>query len=213
VSEPLLAPLRVDIRVAQLFAMVSEAIAAATDSLLSVEPSRAEAIIEADRNIDDLVAEVERSVWRQIESAPSSTIELRRLVAVLLIIPELERSADLAEHIAQRAARSLGAEMTPASRGLVQRMSDVALDMWQAAADAYADRTAVGFALNEADEEMDSLHAQITDEIVHGGMASSATTEVTLVARFYERLGDHAVNLARRIGRLTTVQDAPPQQP
>ncbi len=193
--------------------MVTEALAAATDSLLSVEPAKAEAIIEADREIDDLTAEVERIVWQEIEKAPVSPDELRHLVAVLLILPELERSADLAEHIAQRAARSLGAEMSPASRGLVQRMSEVALEMWQSAADAYAERRAVAFALNEADEEMDLLHVRLTDEIVHGRMSNSVTTEVTLLARFYERLGDHAVNLARRVARLTesTEASSPPR--
>lgn len=191
--------------------MVTEALAAATDSLLSVEPERAEAIIEADREIDERTQEVERLVWREIEKAQLSPHELRELVAVLLILPELERSADLAEHIAQRAAHSLGAEMSPASRGLVQRMSEVALEMWQAAADAFAERTAVAFALNEADEEMDFLHSKITDEIVHGGMSSSVTTEVTLVARFYERLGDHAVNLARRVARLMESTDSSAQ--
>ena len=90
-------------------------------------------------------------------------------------------------------------------------MSEVALEMWQAAADAFAERRAVAFALNEADEEMDFLHAKITDEIVHGEMSSSVTTEVTLLARFYERLGDHAVNLARRVARLTESTDAPAQ--
>jgi phosphate transport system protein len=191
--------------------MVTEALAAATDSLLSVEPAKAQAIIEADREIDDLTVEVERIVWQEIEKPRVTRDELRDLVAVLLILPELERSADLAEHVAQRAARSLGAQMSPASRGLVQRMSEVALEMWQAAADAFAERRAVAFALNEADEEMDFLHAKITDEIVHGEMSSSVTTEVTLLARFYERLGDHAVNLARRVARLTESTDAPAQ--
>jgi phosphate transport system protein len=189
--------------------MVTEALAAATDSLLSVEPAKAQAIIEADREIDDLTVEVERIVWQEIEKPRVTRDELRDLVAVLLILPELERSADLAEHVAQRAARSLGAQMSPASRGLVQRMSEVALEMWQAAADAFAERRAVAFALNEADEEMDFLHAKITDEIVHGEMSSSVTTEVTLLARFYERLGDHAVNLARRVAKLTESTDTP----
>ena len=84
--------------------MVTEALAAATDSLLSVEPAKAQAIIEADREIDDLTVEVERIVWQEIEKPRVTRDELRDLVAVLLILPELERSADLAEHVAQRAA-------------------------------------------------------------------------------------------------------------
>ncbi|HLX78073.1 MAG TPA: PhoU domain-containing protein [Acidimicrobiales bacterium] len=196
-------PPLVDQRVAQLFALVKEALAGATESLLSVEPVTAQAIIDADEEIDDLTSEVDRLVWERIDAGSVSPLELRHLVAVLLILPELERSADLAEHIAQRAARNLGAEMNAVSRGLVQRMSEVALDMWGAAANAYADRQALAFALNEADEEIDWLHARLTDEIANGGMSNPVATEVTLLARFYERLGDHAVNLARRIARFS----------
>lgn len=206
-------PSLVDQRIAQLFALVREAVAGATESLLAVEPVAAQAIVDADQEIDDLTSGVDRIVWERIESEKVSPTELRQLVAVLLILPELERSADLAEHIAQRAARNLGAEMSAVSRGLVQRMSEVALDMWGAASNAYADRQALAFALNEADEEMDWLHARLTDEIANGGMTNPVATEVTLLARFYERLGDHAVNLARRIARLTAVSSGASPHP
>ncbi len=196
----------VDQRVAQLFALVREALAGATASLLDLEPETGQAIVDADRVIDELTSEVVEIIWRQIEAGTVSTDELRRFVSVLLILPELERSADLAEHIAQRAVRSLGAEMTPVSRGLVQRMSEVALEMWSAAANSYADRTARAIALEQADVELDILHERLTHEIGISGMSNPVTTEVTLVARFYERLGDHAVNLARRIATLPEVQ-------
>ena len=130
----------VDQRVAQLFALVREALAGATESLLDLEPETGQAIVDADRVIDELTSEVDDIIWQQIEAGSASTDELRQFVSMLLILPELERSADLAEHIAQRAVHSLGAEMTPVSRGLVQRMSEVALEMWSTAADAYLDR-------------------------------------------------------------------------
>jgi phosphate transport system protein len=199
-------PSLVDQRVARLFALVREALAGATESLLDLEPAIGQAIVDADRVIDELTAEVDDVIWRQIETGSPSIDELRHFVSVLLILPELERSADLAEHIAQRAVRSLGAEMTPVSRGLVQRMSEVALEMWSAAADAYADRAARAGVLEKADEELDGLHQRLTHEIGTSGMSNPVTTEVTLVARFYERLGDHAVNLARRIATLPEVR-------
>jgi phosphate uptake regulator len=49
---------------------------------------------------------------------------------------------------------------------------------------------------------MDILHDRLTSEIAGGSMPSAIGAQVTLVARFYERLGDHAVNLARRIEML-----------
>ena len=57
-------------------------------------------------------------------------------------------------------------------------------------------------ALTEDDEEIDILHDRLTGEIAAGTMPSAVGAQVTLVARFYERLGDHAVNLARRIEML-----------
>ncbi len=116
-----------------------------------------------------------------------------------MIIPELERSADLAEHVAQRAVDNLGAEMSPRSRGIIQLMTEVANEMWQQAADAFGDRIHIADRLAKADEEMDVLHDQLTREVAEEAMAVSTAAQVTLLARFYERLGDHAVNLARRV--------------
>ncbi len=81
-------------------------------------------------------------------------------------------------------------------------MSDVALEMWREVAEAYANRTAAGVALDEADEELDILLERLTVEVASSMMPPSVAAQVTLLGRFYERLGDHAVNLARRIDLL-----------
>lgn len=186
-------------RVTQLFAMVSEALARATAALLGNDVAIGLSVVEGDQAVDDLTAEVELLIWPQLDVEGTPPLTLRHLVGVLLILPELERSGDLAEHIAQRAVTNIGAEMSPLSRGIVQRMSEVALQMWRDAADAYVDRVSRAGALEEDDEEIDILHDRLTREIAAGTMPSAVGAQVTLVARFYERLGDHAVNLARRI--------------
>ncbi len=198
-SEPA-APDPIDRQISHLFALVAEALAGATDALLSGNISAGRAVVDRDRAIDDLTADVVRLVWTRLDSGTTSRDELHHLVGLLLILPELERSADLAEHIAQRAVSNLGADMSPTCRGIVQRMTEVALDMWRTAADAYADRTARGIALDEDDEEMDLLHERLTREIAAEAMPTPVAAQLTLLARFYERLGDHAVNLAHRIG-------------
>ncbi len=53
--------------------------------------------------------------------------------------------------------------------------------------------------LQERDHEMDELHASLTAELAAGRMMLPVTMEMTLVVRFYERLGDRAVNIARRV--------------
>jgi phosphate transport system protein len=182
--------------------MVSEALAGATEALLGNDVAIGLAVVEGDQAVDDLTAEVELLVWPQLDVEGTPTATLRHLVGVLLILPELERSGDLAEHIAQRAVTNIGVEMSPLSRGIVQRMSEVALHMWRDAADAYVDKIARAGALEEDDEEIDILHDRLTREIAAGTMPTAIGAQVTLVARFYERIGDHAVNLARRIEML-----------
>jgi phosphate transport system protein len=197
----------IDRKVVQLFALVSESLSRATHSLLAGDVLLAQAVIDGDQRVDDLSAEVELHIWDELQSRPVQGAELRLLVALLLIIPELERSADLAEHIAQRAVDHLGPQMSPRSRGIVQLMTEVANQMWQEAADAYGDRARVSAQLVEADEAMDILHQNLTTEVAGEEMPTAVAAQVTLLARFYERLGDHAVNLARRIELVADLGD------
>jgi phosphate transport system protein len=188
-----------DREIALLFSLVSEALAGATDALLAAEPDAASRVVAADESVDALTAQLSTRIWEDFDRLAPANAELRHLVGLLAVLPELERSADLAAHIAQRAVTNLGPSMSPVSRGIVQRMSDVALEMWREVATSYVSRTAAGTALDEADEELDILLERLTNEVAASAMPAQVAAQVTLLGRFYERLGDHAVNLARRI--------------
>jgi phosphate transport system protein len=190
---------RLEADVSRLFALVSEALGGATDALLGGEPTDGSRVVAADEAIDELSGRLSERIWEDFDRLVPANDEVRRLVGLLLIVPELERSADLAEHIAQRAVSHLGPDMSAVSRGIVQRMSDVALEMWHEAAESYTHRTRAGTLLDEADEELDILRDRLTKEVASAAMPPSVAAQVTLIGRFYERLGDHAVNLARRI--------------
>jgi phosphate uptake regulator len=60
------------------------------------------------------------------------------MLILLRILPEVERNGDLAEHIARRAARGLGSEMSPRP-GLIERMGEVASTIWREATDVIID--------------------------------------------------------------------------
>ncbi|HLI72469.1 MAG TPA: PhoU domain-containing protein [Acidimicrobiales bacterium] len=194
---------RIDREVIKLFALVGEGVAGATHSLLAGDREAARALADSDEAIDALYQEVEQLAQQQLAQRATGPDELRYLVAVLRMLPELERSGDLAEHVSRRAVRGLGLELSPRARGLVEQMGEVASDMWRLTADAYADRAAhVAEEVEELDDELDELHVALTAEIASGSMALPVAIEAALVARFYERFGDHAVNLARRISTL-----------
>jgi phosphate transport system protein len=125
------------------------------------------------------------------------------LVAILRIVPELERSGDLVEHIALRTPQRMAEQLSPRARGLILEMGEVGVDMWRAAANAYADRD-IGAAkrLRALDDHLDDLHVTLSVELAQNDIATSVAIEMGLIARFLERLGDHAVNVARRFGDL-----------
>ena len=149
--------------------MVSHALARATSALLDQDQELGQSVVDGDQAIDDFTVQVERSIWEGISQDSLDSDGLRYAVGMLLILPELERSADLAEHIAQRALTDIGGEMTPVSRGIVQRMSEVALEMWNTAeANAYAELTAQGVEIDEADNDLDVLHERLTNEVAAG---------------------------------------------
>lgn len=207
-AEPALRPVPVgeDLRsdVVRAFALVGEAMAGATHALLANDRELAKRVVDQDVAIDELVDRlVSAAESRLVESEGLSSADRQELLVLLRILPEVERNGDLAEHIARRAARGLGNEMSPRSRGLIERMGEVATTIWREATDVIVDgkSEAVG-AIEDIDDELDDLHVSLTAELTSGSMSVPVAVEVALIARFFERFGDHCVNLARRqVGR------------
>ncbi len=190
--------------VVHIFALVGESIAEATHALLAGDRELAKRVVQQDVVIDTLVNEIVAQVENLLVRGESLSSDSRAgLVTLLRVMPEVERNGDLAEHIARRAARGLGAEMSPRSRGLVERMGEVASTIWREATDVIIDwKLEAEGAIEDIDDELDDLHVSLTAELTSGSMPVPVAVELALLARFYERFGDHCVNLARRqIGR------------
>jgi len=193
----------IEAKVIELFAMVAEDLARATDALLSGNNEVVKVLAEREAVIESLYPEIEETVNRNILLQAPVASDLRFLLSVLRIMPELERSHDLVENIARRADHILSDDLSPRARGIVERMGELVSDMWRQASEAWYQRDSSAAALlAERDEEMDELHASLIAELASGSMTLPVAMEMTLVARFYERLGDHAVNVARRVAYL-----------
>jgi phosphate transport system protein len=200
-------------KVIQLFALVAEGLVAATEALLSGDTEVARLLTEREDLIDNLYRETETLVNSQMALQSPAAGDLRFLLSVLRIVPELERSHDLVEHIAHRARHTLREELTPRARGLVEQMGTIGAEMWRQAADSWYERDGrAGALLSVRDEEVDELHAALTAELGSGRMSLPVAMDMALVARFYERLGDHAVNIARRVEYLAGPAGAAPSK-
>jgi phosphate transport system protein len=187
-------------KVVRLFALVSEAVAAANEAFLGDDQEALASVRAGEKTIDQLMVELEGDIERLLLLQAPVAGELRYALVIIRIVPELERSGDLAEHIAKRAGSGLAAQLTPSARGMLERMGTLAAELWRAAADGFIDRDpGAGEALERADDEIDDLHTALTNELMSSGLSPNVAAEATLIARFYERLGDHAVHIAVRV--------------
>ena len=191
-------------RVMHLFAMISEGLAGATEAFLNEDRDRARALIAADQQVDSLQADIERLINLELEAVvPPTAARTRGLIKILLIVLELERSGDLVEHIALRTAQGMAAALTPRARGLIQQMGDEGTHMWRMATAAFAARDGqAAERLRGIDDRLDDLHVSLGAELAQCLISVPVAIEMGLVARFLERLGDHAVNVTRRIAEL-----------
>jgi phosphate transport system protein len=190
----------IEAKVIELFTMVAEDLPRATDALLNGNSEAARALAERDRVIDGLYPQIEELADRELLLQQPAASDVRLLVSVLRVVPELERSHDLIVDIARRGNLILSQDLSARSRGLIEHMGSHASEMWRAAVGCWCERDrSAAVALGERDDEMDELYASLMAELASGEMTLPVTMQLTLVARFYERLADHAVNIARRV--------------
>jgi phosphate transport system protein len=199
----------VEASMVRLFAIVTEGIAAATDAVLSADQHASVSLAHQDEVVDALWNDVEETAQSLLVLQAPVSRDLRFLLSVLRIAPELERSADLAAHICDRATPAIAAQLSPRIRGLIDRMGGHAVAMWRRLCEGYTERDPiVAEVLDEVDDEMDRLHAELTAALASEPLPADVLMNMTLVARFYERLGDHAVNIGRRIEYLSGIPHA-----
>jgi phosphate transport system protein len=202
----------IEARIIELFAMVAEDLPEATNALLTGNNEIMQKLLERDKIISALYPETEQLANRDILLQAPVAGDLRFLLSVLRVLSEFELSHDLVIQIASRANHILSNDLSPRTRGIVERMGSLASGMWREAADCWYQRDrSAALALSERDDEMDQLYSSLIGELASGSMTLPVTMEMTLVARFYERLGDHAANIARRVVYLAGT--APKQSP
>jgi phosphate transport system protein len=188
-------------QVLNMFSLVADGITAATAAFLGADVEVARRLVVDDLLINDLQHRIESSVEERLLSGHAiDPDETRSMIAVLRIVPELERTGDLVEHIALRTPQGLATEIPARCRALVEEMGLIAAEMWRLAAQAYAhaDPTVADW-LRLRDDALDDLHVSLTTQLAGSSISVAVAIEMGLVARFYERLGDHAVNVARRL--------------
>jgi phosphate transport system protein len=195
----------VDTRLSGLIHFVSEEVSAATEALLRQDVDAAIEIHARRHLADPFYEDVERRVSVLMARQAPVAGDLRYLLAVLRAVPELERSADLAEQIARRGSQGITGHLTPRGRALVTRTGDLTTAMWRELCRCWDNRLPKAAEMLEPGrDELDDVLTSLTAEVAASPIPASVTMDMALIGRFYERLGDHAVGIAARLDGLTS---------
>ncbi|MGC8481021.1 MAG: phosphate signaling complex PhoU family protein [Acidimicrobiales bacterium] len=198
----------IDKQVVELYALVGDGFAGATEAFLRGDRMIAEELIVRDEAVDRLYLDIEAEVSAQIANHELSPLDITYLVGILRIVPELERSGDLVEHIAQKSLLALHAEMSPRLRGIVDKMGAIASEMWQRSANGFINKDRnVHRIVDNLDDEIDDLTIAFYAELASSCKEIVPAIELSLVGRYFERFADHSVNLARATANLPTTED------
>jgi phosphate transport system protein len=188
--------------------LVHTAITNASAALLTSDIELAQSVIAADATLDDLEETVDERCVLLIAQQQPVGLDLRTIVASLRISASLDRMGDLAQHIAEAARRAYPESAVPSThRNIVEGMGAAATLAAAEVVELLETRdlnTAAGIVAD--DDTLDELHAQAYASLLAEDYAGDAQTtlDVALLARYYERFGDHAVGVSRRIVYLVT---------
>ena len=179
---------------------VIEAIPRATTVFLKSDLEGADYLVQADDEIDARALSIEENCFQELALQSPVAGDLRQLVSMIKIAGELERSADLAVNICKAARRIYGQKIDPELTDLIAKMSEQAQQLFVSAMEAFEDNDAAkAAAIDDMDSFLDGLHRRFISEIfeIHAREAIDlqVAVQLAMVARFYERIGDHAVNV------------------
>jgi phosphate transport system protein len=192
----------------RLAARVVETISRGTAALLELDLAAAQDLIDADDEIDVLTIDIEERCFTVLARQQPMAGDMRAVVTAIRLTSEIERSGDLMVNVAKAARRLYGYELPPQLRSLLTAMSDQAVRLYGLAMDAYADGDAhLAAALDDVDDLLDQLHHDYIQAIleIHADARDvQAAVQLALIGRYYERIGDHAVNIGERVRYMIT---------
>ncbi len=201
--------------IAEMGGIAEIAIEEAMRALVSGDEELAKAVIERDKKLDALEAQVDTMAVRIIALRAPMADDLRAIIAALKIGGVVERIGDYAKNIAKRVGEIEGRKrFEPLT--LIPAMAEVAAGMVHDVLTAFAARDPV-LAREVCDRDAkvdafyDSIFRNLVSYMVENPATISSAAQLLFVARNLERIGDHATNVAEMV-HFAALGTLPPDQ-
>jgi phosphate transport system protein len=200
--------LEVQDRLVEISTLVADSIENATRAFNESDVSLAETVIEDDRKIDILAAELDELAITILARQQPVARDLRIVVSALRISASLERMGDMAEHIAQLARYRFPEKVVPKGlRSTFREMGALDVEIARKLTELLQTQdTAIAEHIRNEDDKVDALHLAVFDKVLGETWKGETadTVDATLASRYHERFADHAVSIAKKVQYLAT---------
>ena len=190
-------------RIVAMGGMAETQVAGALVALRDGDTAAAEKVLDDDDALDVDEETIDQMAVRLFALRQPMAVDLRLIAMSLKISNDLERIGDYAASVAKRAKR-LAPDARPVVQPSVIAMGERVRDMLVDVIDAYAERDArLAMTVWHRDGEVDALHKTLSRELIDGVASDPTTTsacvDLLFIAKNFERIGDHATNIAERV--------------
>lgn len=191
---------RIDDALARMGGLAEAQLAFALDALENRDSELAARVVEGDAQVDAVESFVNEQAVRVLALRAPVADDLRTVVAALKIAGEIERTADLAANAAKRSLVLNRLPPVEPMRSLL-RLGRLALALVKEVMDAHLGHDAArALAAREKDQEIDDVYASLFREILTYMMEDprniTPCSHLMFIAKNFERIGDHATNIA-----------------
>ena len=183
----------------EMGALCEEAIALAAKALTDKDKTMAAKVAAMDAEIDQKERNIESMCLKLLLQQQPVARDLRQISAALKMITDMERIGDQAEDISEIVITLDGRYAE--NSALLKGMAESAIQMVTESVDAYVKRdTALAQQVIKMDDIVDDYFDQVKAELISKIAGEPADGEYALdllmIAKYLERIGDHAVNIA-----------------
>lgn len=186
----------------EMGALVEDSLKASIDALLAFDRETAKKIVVGDKEIDQKMKEIETLCLRLLLSQQPVARDLRLISASLKMVGDLERIGDQAANIAEIVAGCTDMDGAPLKLAAIPPMGIDVLKMLAQSIDAFVRKDLkLAQIVIDSDDDVDFLFRSAKRELVKTIRNTESDAECIInsimIAKYLERIGDHALNVAR----------------
>ena len=179
---------------------IMESIKASIEAMVNRDEEKAEAIMENDAEIDHLQKKIENICFNLLIQQQPVAKDLRTVTAAMKMVTDMERIGDHAADISEMTIL-MGENSKADTFEHIQKMASETLIMLNHSIEAYVEKNVEkAREVIEHDDIVDALFDEtkknVVDLIVKDPSEGEEATDYLMIAKYFERIGDHATNIA-----------------